>query len=254
MNSNMEVQGKDLQMKSKAEGTHEYARRGDKVLFRTETKSSSTTKLADQPEMKEEGKSLMIADGQFVYTLNDSGGQKMAAKMKQDPVQNNVSGKSMWDYLRKDYDLKLLPDEKINGQETYVIQASPKKPKKDATERHMYWFAKDSGVVIKSVTEAKDVSNTTKVTFTLTELKLNPEIKPERFAFKAPEGVAVMDMTKAGEAGEAANAESEKESKAEAAAEQKPEESKTEQPKPSAGERKDGKKRLPLPRIKNPLK
>ena len=239
-----EIEATGMRMKSKAEGTYEVARRGEKTLLRMESKSSGTTKIGDQPETKSEDKSLVIADGEFYYTLTETAGQKMAMKMKLDPSKSSVTSKEGFDQMHKNYNLKLLPDEKIEGQEVYVIEATPKKAQPDTTELNKYYYAKETGVLVKAVTESKGEQSKSKVTFSLSEVKPNADIKPERFVFKAPEGVAVMDMTKIDTAPSAETAPAEKPAA-------KDQEVKKTEPEatPQDGEKKDSKKPS-LPKIK----
>ena len=196
MATTSDIEATGMRMKSKSEGTYETARRGDKTLFRMESKSSGTTKIGDQPETKTETKTLMIADGEFYYTLSETAGQKMAMKMKLDPSKSNATSKEGFEQMHKDYNLKLLPDEKIDGKEVYVIEATPKKAKPDTTEMSKFYYAKETGVLMKSVMESKGEQSKSTIISLMSDIKPNTDIKPERFVFKAPEGVMVMDMTK----------------------------------------------------------
>ena len=65
----MESEGPQMLVKSKSEGTYEFAKRGEKSFFRMEAKSAGTAKIGDQPEQKNEGKMLVISDGEFIYSL-----------------------------------------------------------------------------------------------------------------------------------------------------------------------------------------
>lgn len=245
-----DLEGPSMRMKSKAEGTYEYARRGDTVMFRMESKSTGTTKIADQPETTSDDKSLVVADGRFCYTLTETAGQKMAVKMKLDPAKSNVAGRDGFDQLHKNYNLKLLPDEKLDSRDVYVIEATPKKPKPDTTEKHKYYYTKDSGILVRSVTESKGEQGRSTVTFALNDIKPDADIKPERFVFKAPEGVEVMDMTQIATTG---SDEAASQGKTDAG----DKEEKKAEPQPASKDepKKDPKKpRIPLPKLKNPLK
>lgn len=251
-----DIEGPGMRMKSKSEGAYETARRGDKTLMRMEGKTSGTTKIADQPETKTEGKSLVIADDQFLYTLSDTDGQKMAIKMKVDPTKMNATSKEGFDQMRKDHNLKLLPDEKIDGKEAYVIEATPKKPKPETTELSKFYYSKENGVLVKSVMESKGPQSKSNVTFSLSEIKTNVDIKPERFVFKAPEGVEVMDMTRMDMARtDTAPADQPAATEKPAATDQEQKKPDDQPAAPSENEKKDSKKsKLGLPKITNPLK
>jgi hypothetical protein len=170
----------------------------------------------------------------------------MAVKMKQDPAHTNATGKAMFEQLQKDRNLKLLPDEKIGGKDAYVIQSTPKKPQDGTTEKHTYYFDKQSGVLVQSVSESKSEQSKSNVTFTLTEMKLNPDLKPELFEFKLPDGVQLMDMTKVNASDQPKPADTAEPVKAESSSQQ-PDQPKSEPPKQ---EPKPEKKGVKLPKLK----
>lgn len=240
-----EMEGPQIKMKMKTEGTTETARRGEKVLSRNEMKSTGTTKFGDQPEQKMDEKSLAICDGEFCYVLNEGTNGKQAMKMKLDTAQQGAVTKGWFEHLRKDYDIKILPEEKIEGKATYVIEATLKKPAPGQTQKSTFWYDKESAVVLKAVTEGKQADNKTKMTMTMSDVKLDVDIKPERFQFKAPDGVQVMDMTKMGQEAQASGGEETGETKAEPAP---AEEKKTE---PAKKEEKPKEEKKPLiPKLK----
>ena len=144
-------------------------------------------------DQKMEGAVSTISDGTFVYNLNDMMGQKMAVKQKADSLQGTPGGKQMFENMKKNSTLTLLPDEKVEGQAAYVIESKPKSPGPQPMAKSKMFFAKDSGIMIKMV--GLDAEGKAIMTMNVKDVKLNPEISPDRFVFKAPEGVEVMDMT-----------------------------------------------------------
>jgi len=173
--------------------TYDYLRTGANVKFRAETKDSSVTQLGDQ-EMKQEATILAICDGEFVYSMTDRMGQKQAAKTTPDPSQSIVDFKAGITALRKSYDLKLMPDEKLDGKDTYVIEATPKTADDAPLSKLVLCFAKDLGLALKTTAYGKEGQLI--ATSLLTDVKLSPDFPADRFVFKAPEGVTVKDMTK----------------------------------------------------------
>ncbi|GAF73674.1 unnamed protein product, partial [marine sediment metagenome] len=95
--------------------------------------------------------------------------------------------------MKKNSTLTLLPDEKVEEQAAYVIESKPKSPGPQPMAKSKMFFAKDSGIMIKMV--GLDAEGKAIMTMNVKDVKLNPEISPDRFVFKAPEGVEVMDMT-----------------------------------------------------------
>lgn len=79
-----------------------------------------------------------------------------------------------------------------------MIEAVPRK--RDAAyplQRQRYWLRKDTGIAAKMVGYGKEDKPV--VTSTTADVKLNADIRLERFKFEAPPDVVVMDMTKAGQ-------------------------------------------------------
>jgi len=192
-----------MQMKSESESTACYVRRPEnRYAWRVESRIRLVRKVKDQPEEKEDGTSLMISDGRIMYMLNEGRGNRTAAKTRIDPARdaNPFDAKSMFKQARKYFDLKLLPDEKVEGAECWVIESTPKKeeegpesPARAALGRSISYYDKNTGVVLKSLGYDQDGKLVS--TSTVSEVKLNESIPDEQFVFKAPPGVEVMDMT-----------------------------------------------------------
>ncbi len=198
--ADQEYATEEFQFKSHSEGLTEYALDGDKKWkSRSESRISATRKLKEQEEEeKEDGKMLFIYDGEFAYTLSEAPGHKSAIKTKPNAgdMPNPFDGKAMFALLEKDHTLRLLPGEKVDGKDTFVIEAKPKKedaPTANFMARSVTYYHKDSGIALKQV--AYDKAGKTVLTMLVEDLKLNPEIKPDRFVFKAPPDVTVVDMT-----------------------------------------------------------
>lgn len=193
----MASEGGGMAPKSTMDGQFQGMRKGDKSVSRMETKSRMTMKMGDQ-EQTQEYASVMVNDGEFMYTLTDAGGRKMAMKMKPDakmaggdPLNSEAAFKAM----SKDFNLKLLPDQTIDGKEAWAIEATSKdKNPNNPLSRMVTCYDKKTGLPLKSVGYDKDgkVINT----MTVSDVKVNGDIPADRFVFKAPPGVEVMDMSK----------------------------------------------------------
>jgi outer membrane lipoprotein-sorting protein len=142
-------------------------------------------------ETRSETAMTTICDGQYSYTIMDHQGQKSAVKSEANPM---VSGEiePVFDSLREHYTLEALPDEKVSGYDCYVVQATAVSAQ-NPMARHVYYFAKDLAVAIK--TKTYDASGNVVMSLDTSDIKTNEEIDPERFVFKAPPGVEVQDMT-----------------------------------------------------------
>jgi len=178
-------------MESKTEGTQEVMKKGDQLLFRLELATSTVQKVGDQ-ETKSEQKVTMVSDGTYAYTLSEMMGQKTVVKTKVDP-QSVGDPQAMFKFLRKDHTLKLLPEETIDGKKVFVIEATPKQAQPMAPSKSVYYFLQDDGALVKLV--ASDQAGKPMTTMTYTDVKSDVKIDPQRFVFKAPEGVQVIDQT-----------------------------------------------------------
>lgn len=193
--SSFESQG--ISFKSDADMSMEYMRTSpDGWKLRTETKSKSSQKMQDE-ETKMEGNMLMIYDGEFSYTLTDMAGQKMAMKSKPEKKDNlnPFDQKALFKFQREHFELKLLPEEKVDGKAVYVIELKPKKsanPQMNMIGRSVGYYDKESGIALKAM--SFDANGKEMASSITRDIKLNEDIKPERFVFKAPEGVTVVDQ------------------------------------------------------------
>lgn len=172
------------------EGTLEMTRRGDQTLLRLEMKTTMTHKMGDDAN-KMEQETLTVVDGEAAYVLTEMMGQKMAMKSKVDP-QMTGDPQALFAHLRKDHTLKLLPEETLAGRKTYVIEVVPKAKSEGAPGKQVYYFDQDSAFMAKMVAYGADDKPMT--TMTYSDLKLDVSIDPDRFKFKAPPGVQIMEQ------------------------------------------------------------
>ncbi len=178
--------------KMTSSSTMEYARRAkDKWVYRVDT-VMKMPRQEGQPG-PESMKSTSIYDGQYVYTIMDQGGQKTAMKMKADQGgQKSQTEPTGLAEMEKHYDLKLLPDEKVGGKNTWVVEARPKPDQaQSAFDRMVTWYDQANGVAVKMLTY--DKAGKPLSTMEVTKVEVNGKIPDERFA--VPAGVQVTDMT-----------------------------------------------------------
>jgi outer membrane lipoprotein-sorting protein len=187
MTTNMDMGGKPLE--SKGDGTLEMLHKGDKIYMRMELK---TTMPQPVGATATEQSMLTILDGEYAWTLSETMGQKMAMKTKPD-ARMMGDPKSTFAELRKDHELKLLPDETVDGTKVYVIEATPKDTGGTPSKTLLY-FGKDHGMLVKTLVQNPEGKPT--MTMTYTDIKYDVDINPDRFVFKPPPGVEVQDLTK----------------------------------------------------------
>lgn len=175
----------------------EFVRKSDaRTPWRMESKIKRVTKVAKQRDQVEEGTSLIVCDGQCVYTLTQVEDQKTATKARANRQDaNTFDARSDFEEMKKLFSLKLLSDAAVDGRDCYVIEAVRNKPGAgEAFARVVTYYDKKSGLPAKSI--CYDSSGKTVQTTVVTDLKTNVDIPDERFVFKAPAGVPVLDMTR----------------------------------------------------------
>ncbi len=189
----MKMEQPGFTAESKTEGSQEVMKKGDQLLFHLEMTSSTVQKVGDQ-ETKTEAKVTTVSDGTYAYALSEMMGRKMAVKTKVDP-QSVGDPEATFKSLREDYTLKLLPEETVDGKKVFVIEATPKQAQPTGASKKVYYFLQDDGVLLKFV--ASDQAGKPMTTMTYSDIKFDVKIDPQRFVFKAPEGVQVIDQTAA---------------------------------------------------------
>lgn len=173
-------------------GTNEMAKAGPKKWkMRSDSKTLTVQKIAGQPETKTESITQLYSDGETIYTYTESQGVKSATKVKVPPDGNDVN-ESFFKNMREHYNLKLLPDETVDGAACWAIQATAKNAQAAAVSGAMkYCISKDNGMMV--LMEMKDPAGKVMSLTTIKNVKVNPSIAADRFVFTAPPGVTVMD-------------------------------------------------------------
>lgn len=184
MTTKMEMMAPGYETVSDTKGTVAYVRKGEKTLYRMQMETSSKTKMGDQ-EMKQESTSLMICDGEIIYTLSDTAGQKTVTKIKATPEELGFKA------MRANADLKLLPDDKVDDKPVYVIESTPKG--QSGAGKTLSYYQQDTGFMVKSVSFSPDGRPLSTTMFT--DLKFDEKLSADQFEFKVPAGVQVIDMT-----------------------------------------------------------
>ena len=184
MEMNVVVAGLSTKMKANVE----FINKPDKELFRMEA-----TMEMDVGGQKMEGNSTTVYDGEFIYTVNEMMGQKTAVKQEPGAIAQSPAGKHMFKSLMENNELKVLPGEKVNGKDAFVIEAVPKDTAQQPFTKMKLFLVKENGIVVKML--GYDNAGSEFMTTVYSNIKINPKIDESRFVFKAPAGVQVVDMT-----------------------------------------------------------
>ena len=176
-------------VKTDSTSTMKYMKRDGKMLSRTETKSSMMYKMGEM-EQKTDSQSLIVVDGEHMWSLTDTQGQKNATKTKVSEAQQQTDPTVGWEH----FNVKLLPEEKVDGKACWAIEMTPKQGEAHAmNNRTVSYYDKETGLPLKTIgfdDKGKEVT-----TITISDIKINEKIDPKLFKFEAPAGVEVHDAT-----------------------------------------------------------
>jgi outer membrane lipoprotein-sorting protein len=160
---------------------------------RVELTTTISTTLAGETTTTQ-SRLLLVADGTFLWTRRDEDGQVSITKDR--PLRSRkVPPSAMLAPLRESHVLQALPDAELLGRTCAVIQATPRPaPEQPATAgRLTFWFARDVGVLMRSVTV--DAAGVETSRTEVTQLETGLDIPDERFSYTPPEGLTVDDRT-----------------------------------------------------------
>ena len=185
-----------MEMKTITNGDFKYMRKGEMMLMRADMNTSM-----DSAMMKMKSDSLMVTDEKYTWMYTDSVTEAMGQKTPQKMVMKNKIDKKMTDPTSmaqyENFDMKLLPEESVDGKPAWVLEMTPKNPAQKAqSPRTVSWYEKKSGLPLKTVSygpEGKPVSTTT-----FSDHKVDEKLSEDLFKFEPPAGVQVMDLTKQG--------------------------------------------------------
>jgi len=178
--------------KSEMVGTAEWLRKGEKARMRSETKCK-TTETESGKTTTTPSTITTVDDGTFLWVLTEENGKKTVMK-NQSPGVQMYRPKGFFQQFRTYFDIKLLKDDKVNGDDCYVFEMRMK-PMEGAppSGRQLVYFQKSHGILVKS--EGFDANGKLISSSISTDIKVNADISAERFKFKIPEGAQVIDNT-----------------------------------------------------------
>lgn len=180
-----------MAMKSTMKSDVEYLRQEGKMLSRLEGETEMVQKMGET-EQKLSMPMLAVCDGEVTYTLMERMGQKICVKAKAEA--QSLAGEAMFKALRDQHNLTLADDQEINGEKCWVIHATPKTPGRPGEAAKVaYCIRQKDGATVQML--GYDADGNTIMTATFSDIKFNVKLDPQRFEFKVPEGVQVMDMT-----------------------------------------------------------
>lgn len=178
---------------SNGDGTLEFLRKGDKVLARSELHHVLTRTVGENVTTSEHVV-LAVTDGEFTWHENDAADQTSVFKTLPDP-QFTAEPLAVLAELRKKNVLTLMSDAKIDGKDTWVIEASPSEVKPGVpVSRTRLYFSKESGFILRWEMNGEGAKPVTWLEYR--EMQFDVPLPEERFVYTAPPGAPVYDDTK----------------------------------------------------------
>jgi outer membrane lipoprotein-sorting protein len=181
--------------------TLEYMKKDGKPLFRVD----GAVSVSGAP-MPMDLTVLGVSDGANLYMQTGVMGQQMVMKFPVPPSADITpdAAKKAFEGLHKEFDVRLLAKETLDGVEAYTFELTPK-PGSDiaaSAQKAGEDFGKVKAQSTKDFTTQMrvallDKSGAPQFTLSVKNINLSPTLSPDRFAFKPPDGVKVMDMSDA---------------------------------------------------------
>lgn len=181
------TRGNEQNVLSKQSGTFELLKQDEGLQVRMDITGEPVA--PGQPA----GHMLVVINGKHVYLLQEMGAQRMARKADMDPKMTGDPSMIL-EALHENFDLKLKPEETVRGEAAYVIEATPKAAANAPAGMSVeFRFSKEHGAILDMTQTSAQTGTVQKTIFK--DFKYDVKIDPERFEFKLPEGVELVDLS-----------------------------------------------------------
>lgn len=183
-----------------SEGHLDWKRDGDKILFNQEVHRTGTHDFEGEKMIVKEHRST-VCDGKNVYMINHENGNVIRQNYNPESFETLDVGVILDSLWARHSELKVLDDEKVGGRDCFKLEGTDDWNDDEGSEddpminitRHVYWFDKETGMLIKMA--GYDKKGTEAQVREYSNVKINPDIKEDRFAYKAPANVNLVDHT-----------------------------------------------------------
>ncbi len=179
-------------VKSHTNGPVAYKFQGGKILYRMDLKIE-TLRESDAEKTTTREEQVLMSDGDYMYQSGVQDGEKIAYKADVDSLQTCVPTKHFFGWLKRDYDLTVLPDEKVDGMDCWVIRAAKKSEEEVLQLKTVTFFRKDVPIMVKTINYDR-FDNVMQVT-EIKDIQLDVELDPEKFVFKADPDTKIIDQS-----------------------------------------------------------
>ncbi|WP_440946766.1 DUF4367 domain-containing protein [Methanosarcina sp. T3] len=145
----------------------------------------------EEPGGKEE--TLTLSDGEFRWTYAPGTNTVMKTKIPETPELTDDDYLSIIGITLNDTNVSLLGTEEIEGRETYLLEATPKRTGEETSEYNMkVRIDKETWMLLGY--EMYDSNETLISKVEIRDLKVNTGIPDSEFEFKIPDGATVKTM------------------------------------------------------------
>ncbi|MCL4215847.1 MAG: hypothetical protein KJ052_02405 [Candidatus Hydrogenedentes bacterium] len=193
-----DITAKGIRMNTAMEGPMVLERLPD-GSSRYRTEMDGNIKIGPFGLINFDTKSLMVSDGDVLYSETRSMNKITVTKSRADakPEDAPGGGSSKLAAARKKFDLKVLPEETLRGRPVYVLQGKPKEAQQPDSpvqiDRALFYFDKATGIQLRiSVFDTAD-NVITQLDFN--NIRLNPRVDPKQFDYTPPTGAEIIDNT-----------------------------------------------------------
>lgn len=182
----------DAWVKSHTYGPMAYFFDGDKVLYRIDMTVETKQIGGGEDEETTETQTLM-SDGEYMYQFGTQRGAKKAYKARIDKLQSSVPSPEFFFFLRRDYNLSVLPDEQVDGKDCWVIRAAKISEEEVLQLKTLTYFRKDIPLMVKTVNYDRfdNVMQVTKIC----DIQIDVPVDPKQFVFHLDPDVELQDQT-----------------------------------------------------------
>lgn len=190
-----EFKARQLSSTNTTRQTGQFMRRAGKVLSRIET-SAVALRQGGGKEQQSAYSSLDVCDGDYQYNLMDRGGEVRATRRRVDPAKryNPFDADRIFRDLEARNDLRVLPDETVDGHDCWAIEMRPHDAEgRTAGGWSVAYYDKKTGINIRTI--GYDRRGTVRTRMNTTKIRIDEPIDESRFLFEAPEGVTLVDLT-----------------------------------------------------------
>ena len=194
-------QREGAKMRFEGEGTYDYLTKDGKTFIRSKQArdvyvDAGGAKATDGTALDRifTGQRLLkILDGDYVYEVDvrhEQFGGLVVKKLLPHPLAIQFAGgKTLFKWLDQADELRLLPDETLDGKQVYVFETVTL----TGRMKTLCFFDKETGILLKLTSEGEQPS--LKSTFALSDIQLNVPFSDDHFTYTAPSGVEVQDLT-----------------------------------------------------------